>query len=182
MKRTFDKFPWIVEAPVPELARYKDAAAAAILQEYAVWKPKPKQYSFPVQSDHEFFRRLYDRFFLACFSYFEPFTVHQANTRQCWTYVQNSERASPVWHDHLLTSTINGVYYLSVPDPTGGQIWFNYLDRIWKVSPKEGYLYLFPRWLAHRPTPQASDQHRISVNVELLTNECPRARPDGFPW
>jgi hypothetical protein len=181
MELVFDDFPWVVRGELPTLTRWRDDAVETILREYSQWEAPAGQYNFPIASEDAFFQRLYDEFFIECLSYFEPFTIHPTNKRQSWAYVQNDAHASPVWHDHLLTATINGVYYLAVPDPSG-ELWFRHRDTVRKITPEEGQLYLFPRWLLHKPTAQTSHEYRISVNVELITNECPIARDGHWRW
>ena len=176
-----DDFPWLVRQALPELHGHREAALAAVLAEFAAWVPTPGLHNFRVASDHPFFDRLYDAFLRACAVYFEPYTLHPESSRACWAYVQNRDRKSPFWHHHLATSTINGVYYLAVPDPSC-QIWFRDLDRIVEVTPLEGHLYVFPRWLVHRPQPQASPEYRVSLNVEIITREVPIVRASGLRW
>ena len=181
MERVFEDFPYLTHAAVPELSRFREEVSDALVREHAAWVPQGSgSHNFRTSSDHPFFERLYSRFYFECLAWFERFTVHPDNHRAAYVYVQTATRGSPHWHDHLRTSSISGVYYLAVPDPRG-EIWFRRRDRIRKVSPKEGHLYLFPRWLPHKPMPQEAHEHRISINVELLTIEIPVAR-DGTRW
>ena len=177
----FGDFPWVLRTPLPELARFKDQARASVLAEFQAWTAPKEQYSFAVRSEDAAFSALYDRFHAECERTFEPFTLHPQSQRQVFAYVQDNVRGASVWHDHLTTSTINGVYYLSAP-PASGQLWFLFRETLLKTSPQEGWLYLFPRWLLHKPIPQQAPFHRISLNVELITNECPIARDGGARW
>jgi len=181
MELVFGKFPWVMRTPFPELAVDRDRVKQIVLAEFAAWHQPKGQYSFTLTSQDDFFRRLYDLFAFTCLGQFEPFTLHPTSRRSCWAYIQNNVRGTSVWHDHLLTSTINGVYYLTVPDATG-QIWFRFRDKIMKTTPEEGWLYLFPRWLLHKPVPQKSPEHRICLNVEMITNECPISREGHWRW
>lgn len=181
MEKVFGNFPWVLRTPLPELGAERDRVADIVLAEYAAWEPPKGQYSFKLSSQDDFFRRLYDRFAFECLRTFHPFTLHQTSSRQTWAYVQDDKRGSPVWHDHLLTSTINGVYYLCMPEGAG-EIWFRFREKELKVTPEEGWLYLFPRWLLHKPAPQASPKTRISLNIEMITNECPIARDGAWRW
>ena len=181
MERVFGNFPWVLRTQLPELAAHRERVKAIVLSEFAAWSPVKDQYSFPIQSQDEFFGLLHYKFLSECLFTFQPFTLHPSSRSTCFAYVQNHERGASVWHDHLLTSTINGVYYLYVPDAEG-QLWFMFRETLLKVTPEEGWLYLFPRWLLHKPTPQRSPEHRISLNVELITNECPLARDDQARW
>lgn len=181
MEQVISDFPWLVGAPLPELVDDRAPALAAVLEQYATWQQPEYEYNFPVRSPLPFFTTLYDRFVEACESYFEPFTVHPHSSRRCWAYVQNRDRHAPVWHDHLASCTINGVYYLRVPDPTG-ELWLRRLERVYRVRPEEGWLYLFPRWLEHKPAPQQALEHRVSLNIELITREYPIVRATQLRW
>ena len=177
----FGDFPYVLRTPLPELARHRDAAKALVLAEFQAWAPPEAQYSFPIRSQDAVFAALYDRFHAECEAAFEPFTLHADSKRSVFAYVQNHLRGASVWHDHLATSTINGVYYLSAP-PASGQLWFLFRETLLKTSPQEGWLYLFPRWLLHKPVAQQAPFYRISLNVELITCECPIAREGGARW
>lgn len=181
MEQVLPEFPYVVRTRLPELDPLKAEALALVLSQYAAWSKPPDEHNFLVRSEHPFWGALYDRLLAACEAYFWPLTPHPTSTRRCWAYVQSCDVASPVWHDHLNTSTVNGVYYLSVPDPRG-QIWFQHLERIFRVTPEEGYLYIFPRWLAHKPIPQQERQHRVSLNIELISCEYPTVRATGLRW
>ncbi len=181
MERVFGDFPWVVRTPLPQLAADRERTREVVLGEFRAWSAPKDQHSFPIRSPDETFERLYDAFMSACIQAFDPFTLHAASTRQCFAYVQNDVRGASVWHDHLTTSTINGVYYLSVPD-SAGQLWFLFREHLLKTTPQEGWLYLFPRWLLHKPVAQTSPFFRISLNVELISNECPILRDGGARW
>ena len=174
-------FPWIVRTPLASLWDDRDRVKTIVLSEFENWAAPKGQFSLPLASTDHFFSKLYDLFALQCLQYFQPFTLHQQSKRQCWAYVQDNRRQASVWHDHLLTSTINGVYYLAVPDPEG-QIWFRFREQEIKVTPQEGWLYLFPRWLLHKPVEQTSAEPRISLNIEMITNEYPIARNGLYRW
>ena len=181
MERVFGDFPWVLRTPLPELGPERDRVKAIVLSEFQAWAPPKDEYSFSIRSADNFFEQLYGQFFQACVAEFEPFTLHVESRRQCFAYVQNNLRGSSVWHDHLATSTINGVYYLTVPD-AAGQLWFLFREHLLKTTPEEGWLYLFPRWLLHKPVAQLAPFYRISLNVELITNECPILREGGARW
>jgi hypothetical protein len=179
MEQVFQDFPFVVRTRLAELDAEAPAAVSAVLEEHARWVPPPHIHNFPVASRLPFFGRLYDAFLAACREHFEPFTLDLENDRQVWAYVQNEERHSPFWHDHLASSTINGVYYLAVP---GGELCLKHLEREWRLLPEQGWLYVFPRWLAHRPAPQSGAAWRISLNVEILSVENPRSRQHPLRW
>ena len=181
MERVFGDFPWVLRTQLPELTSERERVKAIVLSEFETWTPAEQQYSFPIGSKDDFFERLYEGFFKVCAGTFEPFTLHRESQRKCFAYVQNHVRGTSVWHDHLATSTINGVYYLAAPGGAG-ELWFLFREHLLKATPQEGWLYLFPRWLLHKPVAQQSPFFRISLNVELITNECPIALDGGARW
>lgn len=146
---------------------------------FATWSPSADSYNFPV--DGAPFEALYDLFWGACAAAFGPLSLHPNNSRQAWAYVQDHAKFAEVWHDHLRSATINGVYYLSVPDPSA-QLWCQHLERRIELTPEAGVLYLFPRWLAHKPRPQRSATPRVSINIELTTREYPIASHTQVRW
>jgi hypothetical protein len=173
-------FPWVLEQPLHHLDAQAPAAREAVLAEHAAWQAPADGHNFAICSRLPFFASLYAAFLAACEEVFAPFTLRTNNAAACWAYVQNRERFASVWHDHTRTCSINGVYYLAVPDPAGA-IRFKIGRDEWELEPREGSLYLFPRWLVHRPMPQTADAWRISINVEVLTNEQPTTR-SGRSW
>ena len=181
MERVFGDFPWVLRTHLPELLVERDRIKDVVLSEFNAWTPAEQQYSFPICSHDTFFDRLYDGFSEVCAHTFEPFTLHHESRRQCFAYVQNNIQGSSVWHDHLATSTINGVYYLAAPS-RAGELWFLFREHLLKTMPQEGWLYIFPRWLLHKPVAQQSPFFRISLNVEMITNECPIAVDGGARW
>ena len=87
-------------------------------------------------------------------------------------YLQNNKHAANLWHDHVLTSTINAVIYFNLPE-SGGGFEFNYQGDIGQLKPQEGKIYLFPYWLLHRPLPQEDEDYRICINLEYLCQSRP---------
>jgi uncharacterized protein (TIGR02466 family) len=79
---------------------------------------------------------------------------------------------------------ISGVYYISVPKNSGDLIFENpignlmssylpkayvnsydrYNSSAWNVSPKDGFLVLFPSWLGHSVDVNNSKEDRISIS------------------
>ncbi len=181
MERVFKNFPFVTRTRAADLTRHHERVRPIVLAEHAAWTAPEGQYSFPIQSPDPFFTQLYERFGFACLSAFEPFTLHASSRRHCWAFVQKSGEERAIWHDHILTSTIVGVYYLCAPGE-GGALGFRYREQEFQMRPEEGWIYLFPRWLLHKPMPQRTPEHRISLNVEMITRECPLAREGGWRW
>lgn len=123
--------------------------------------------------------RIWNAFFDVCDEYFINLTQIENYYRHgaVWTYVQNKESFSDVWHCHITTASINGVYYPSVPDPTGTLSIIATNGEIYDIEVVQGWLYLFPGWLIHKPNPQKNSlEPRVSINVELLTVTRPILR------
>ena len=95
-------------------------------------------------------------------------------------YLQNNEHSANLWHDHVLTSTINGVIYFNLPK-SGGGFEFNYQGDISQLMPQEGKIYLFPYWLLHRPLPQEDEDYRFCINLEYLCQARPMHNIQ-VPW
>ena len=133
---------------------------------------KRSGYNFQVTGDHSgFFNRLYEKFLHASFEQFGQFTLSTENSNRVWAYYSTSTEYVSVWHDHTRTSTINSVYYLSVPGGDGGEIEFILNGNIFSYKPEENDLLIFPDYLVHRPIPSLSEKARISINMEIKTIE-----------
>jgi hypothetical protein len=127
-------------------------------------------YNFPVDKDKNF------NFVYSCFlenvkSNLKCLTLLEKNTNQCWVYVTNKDYYETIWHNHINSSTINGVLYLKLLKDEKG-ILFNHKNETFKIIPKQYDLIVFPNWLEHCPIPnQNGDDTRISINMEILCEE-----------
>ena len=129
-------------------------------------------HNFEVIGDSSgFFKSLYEKFLNVSFEQFGQFTLSPDNSDKIWAYCSTSTEYASVWHDHTRTSTINSVYYLSVPSGDGGEIEFILNGSIFSYKPEEGDLLVFPDCLVHRPTPPLTKGWRISINMEIKTVE-----------
>jgi hypothetical protein len=124
--------------------------------------------NFPILEDNtNFFKHLYEKYYDYCLNKFK-FIVHPKNVFVCWAYISKKDDFSEVWHDHIKTSTISAVYYLSIPknktsiDFCINQNYFNY-------EPSENELIIFPNYLEHKPNRCYNDGYRISINMEILS-------------
>jgi hypothetical protein len=118
----------------------------------------------------DFNDELYNKFLFFCESLFGKIELLENNKKDCWAYVQNKNDFKTTIHDHLKTSIINGVYYLSVPNKNSGNIDFfdDELNIIYSHFPKENELLVFPAYLKHRPNQSKSDKYRIAINMEII--------------
>ena len=99
-----------------------------------------------------------------------------------YAYVSYGEkRYDSYWHNHCNRATINSVYYVSVPDDNGSLGVMTEICKEKKVTPLEKHLYLMPGWLSHKPYPCKSEEPRISINMEFLSDTRAILRPENFP-
>jgi hypothetical protein len=130
--------------------------------------------SFPIKIDYKnFLFDLYDDFVEISKKHLKKFTISDKNTKRYWAYATNRFDPHYQWHDHIRTSTINGVYYFRIPESVSGQLDFWYKDNFFRFFPEENDLLLMPNYLKHAPRQPLSDEYRISINVEIICNEDP---------
>lgn len=128
--------------------------------------------SFPIKVDFKnFLFDLYDDFVEVSKKCLRPFTVSEKNIKRYWAYATNRFDPHYQWHDHVRSSTINGVYYLRIPETTYSQLDFHYKDEFYRFSPRENDLLIMPNYLKHAPRQPLSNEYRISVNIEIVCNE-----------
>ena len=86
-----------------------------------------------------------------------------------WAYVSNKDYYNSEIHNHATTATINGVYYLNVPNAKGGELEFydEHKNKLTSVKPKTNDLLIFDGTLNHKPLPCNSDEYRIALNIEI---------------
>ena len=72
----------------------------------------------------------------------------------------------------FFSSTINAVFYLSLPKDGGG-IQFIYQGEHLTLQPQINKIYLFPYWLQHRPLPQEDADYRICFNLQYMCKMRP---------
>jgi hypothetical protein len=126
-------------------------------------------YNYPILEDNNnFFNQLYSLYYEFCESKFK-FTVHPNNNKTCWAYVSDKLNFAEVWHNHIETSTINGVYYLNIPDKTS--IDFECNGEYSNYEPSEFELIVFPNYLNHKPNRCSGDGYRIAINMEIICYE-----------
>ena len=128
------------------------------------------QGNFPLYEDDTlFFSNLYDRYKELCYKLFGNFHIDSQNSTTCWCYRSNVNNSlHDVWHNHLYTSTINGVYYYQVE---GDGIFFERHGKEFNYVPQQGELLIFPNDLNHTPQRSTSQTWRYSINMEIKTEE-----------
>ena len=126
-------------------------------------------FNFPiVKDDTLFFSKLYKNFKKISHRFFGNFHLSPENLTRCSCYRSNIKESICEWHNHLATSTINGVYYYQVE---GDGITFTHKGKEFHYVPQQGELLIFPNDLYHKPDIATSDNWRYSINMELMTQE-----------
>ena len=130
-------------------------------------------YTFEIMDPYNDFAELYNIFVELARQVFENFRFSVKQKNWCWANVYNSSNNKTNMHNHVNTSTINGVFYLHVPtlpDGEGGlQITNNgVVDTFY---PETGDLLIMPSWMLHQPCNHSSEEYRISINMEINTIE-----------
>jgi len=92
------------------------------------------------------------------------------NNFKCWCYYSDNNFFKTIWHNHVYSSTINGVLYLKVPKNNKG-IDFKHNNIFFNFKPKIFDLLIFPNYLDHYPHPSKNEDARIALNFELRCNE-----------
>ena len=115
-----------------------------------------------------FFSNLYEKYKEICYKLFGNFHIIPQNNTTCWCYRSNINDYQSGWHNHLYTSTINGVYYHQVE---GDGILFFRNGKKFHYIPQQGELLIFPGDLNHNAATTTSQNWRYSINMEILTEE-----------
>jgi hypothetical protein len=128
-------------------------------------------YNFPIYDfKDKFFYKLYDKFLVESKKIFGEFDVAVNNKNVCWCYRSLGNNYSPIYHNHIKTSTINAVYYYQIKK--GDSITFLQDQKEFKYLPSEGELLIFPNYLLHKPNkPCSVNQYRYSINMEIITTQ-----------
>lgn len=134
--------------------------------------------SFLVDRDYQnFFSNLYRKFERSSFDLFKMYTKSNRESL-IWSYSSNKYNHGTIpgqIHNHINTSTINSVYYLSIPNSVTeekGSITFFLRDMEFTYTPKNYDLLIFPNYLDHRINNYEDDEEwRISINMEIKCEE-----------
>ena len=131
--------------------------------------PSYKGNNFPLYNDEtSFFSHLYEKYKVLCYELFGNFHISPQNKTTCWCYRSNINDFKSGWHNHLATSTINGVYYYQVE---GDGIFFERNGKEFHYIPQQGELLIFPNDLNHNAARTTSQNWRYSINMEIKTEE-----------
>jgi hypothetical protein len=172
MNKIYDEFPvFLIENFYNIDSLNKEELIQSILENGKLFFNKEKGINFPIKNDNKkFFGKLYEKFYDLCEKKF-IFTPIKKSSNACWAYVSDKNNFKEVWHNHLNTSTINGVYYLNIPENDYVTIDFELNGNIYTRKVKNHDLIIFPNYLNHKPNRCYKDGYRISINMEINCKE-----------
>ena len=120
-----------------------------------------------------FFKNFYDKFLKISYEIFGNFSLLEKNKNNCWCYKSLLDDYVSEYHNHINTSTINGVYYYQISKDDSISF-FDYEKNEITYYPEQNEILIFPNHLVHKPN-KPSDKSfgkcRYSINVEIFTKE-----------
>jgi|TARA_R100000482_G_C5084755_1_gene127830 hypothetical protein len=132
--------------------------------------PDCKGYSFPIETDpHPIFNKIYKKFLSTCEKHFSSVTLSDKNNTTTWCYLSNINSLPTEYHDHIKSSTINGVYYFEVNK--NDSLSFKDDNREFRYNVEENELLIFPNYVQHKPIRTTGSNARVSLNMEIITLE-----------
>lgn len=172
MNKIYDAFPvFLIENFYNIDSLNKEELIQSILKNRRLFSNIELGYNFKIKSDYKsFFNKLYKKFYDLCRKNF-IFTPIKKSSNTCWAYVSDKNDFKEVWHNHLNTSTINGVYYLNIPENDYVTIDFELNGNFYTRKVNNYDLIIFPNYLNHKPNRCYKDGHRISINMEITCKE-----------
>ena len=171
MKKLHKDFPIFLIKNFNPIYFSKDKIVEKVLENRELFYCEQFSYNFLIKNDYKnFFSNLYKKFYNLCKKNFS-FTLSTKSIDACWSYVSDKNNFREVWHNHLNTSTINGVYYLNVPKNDNVTIDFELDNIIFTYKVNNYDLIIFPNYLNHKPNRCYKNGYRISVNMEIICNE-----------
>jgi hypothetical protein len=102
---------------------------------------------------------------------FGPFNLSTKQRNYCWANVYNKNTYRSNLHHHLQTSSVNGIFYLNVPNDSDGGLRLVHEDQDMTYIPENLELVIMPSWLLHEPLPVNTLENRIAINMEIATIE-----------
>jgi hypothetical protein len=129
--------------------------------------------NFRIQTQNPFFKTLYQEMLGECQNIFGELNLSKYNSDACWSVCSNKHYWESVPHDHTKTAIINSVYYLNVPKVDGKYVGaFRYVNKQgeWaEYQPEPFELLIMPAYLTHDNGFHDTEEWRISVNMEIIT-------------
>ena len=100
---------------------------------------------------------------------FGEYTIDNKSNLSFCCYKSNKNDYYSVWHKHVHTGTLSGVYYYQMPKKEG--ILFRLDKKIYRYIPEENELIIFPTYITHKPEQVTSFRNRYSINFDLFLKE-----------
>jgi len=116
---------------------------------------------------------LFDQFINCLVDQFDAVISWDQTHPDCWAYCTNRHVEYYVWHNHLKSSTMHCVYYVNVPNTSGGEIDFELNGEFFSFKPKLHDFIIMPNYLNHAPRQPLSNEYRISLNMEAYCEQSP---------
>ena len=124
-------------------------------------------FNFLIDSKHT--QYLYRLFLKESKKLLKVFNLKDKNFKT-WCSISDDKFNITCWHNHIKSSTINGVLYLQLTRKEEG-IDFLINQKIQNYLPKPFDLFIFPNYLDHCPRVSKTKEKRISLNFELRCKE-----------
>ena len=128
-------------------------------------------YTFHVQDQFGDFELLYNFFFNTVINLFGNVKLSPIHKAWCWANVYNKDNFKTNAHNHIHTSSVNGIYYLKMPDDIdsdeGGLNLHLSDSKVIQFQPDEGDLLIMPNYAVHEPLFHSGSDYRIAVNMEI---------------
>jgi hypothetical protein len=128
-------------------------------------------YTFHIQDTVGDFKILYNFFFNTVINIFGNVKLSPIHKTWCWANVYNKDSFKTNAHNHIKTSSINGIYYLKMPhdisDTEGGLNLYTDKLEVLQFQPDECDLVIMPNNIVHEPLFHSSINYRIAINMEM---------------
>ena len=152
----------------------REEMVASVIEQHLQQKYDQGNLNFCLKKEL-WFDNLYQDHLNIATSLFGELQLHNSNSRNCWAYVNNKNFFKSSIHDHIRTSVIISVYYLSIPqtssDDEGAICFYTFQnEEIFKFKPMTGDMIIFPYYFKHMPLQSHTCDYRIAINMEIKCN------------
>lgn len=99
-------------------------------------------------------------------------------------YVQTKDSYKNLFHHHYNSCTITCTFYIDPPKHEEAGALELMMDnaKAFSLQPEKDFIYLFPAWISHRPTPHTSDIERVCFNWGYDCLQRPVHKLIGDRW
>jgi hypothetical protein len=149
--------------PESEVNRLKEN----ILLENKKHRPK-NDINFEIKDCKNILKDIFYSFKQSLIDNFKIEIDEEKTNEKYWVHCSNFSTETYVWHNHLRTSSVHCVYYLTMPNCAGGEIDFELNKNFFSYKPNQFDMIMMPNFLNHAPRPPLSYDYRISINMEVF--------------